>query len=61
MKRKYNRAIFKIAPCMVQSLISCISGIKSEYGDLRITNRKSNKDAIAVIELRIAVKPASQT
>jgi hypothetical protein len=60
MNRKYNRAIFKIAPCILQILISCVSGMKTAYGELRVTTRNSNKDVVAVIQLRIAVKTASQ-
>ena len=60
MNRQYNRTIFKIAPCMLQILISCMSGIKMTYGELKINIPNSNKVAIAVIELRIAVKTASQ-
>jgi hypothetical protein len=59
MNRKYNRAIFKVAPSILQILIYFISGIKMAYGELRITIRNSNKYAIAVIQLRIAVKTAS--
>jgi hypothetical protein len=37
-----------------------MSGMKTTYAELRIIIRNCNKDAIAVIELRIAVKTASQ-
>jgi hypothetical protein len=37
-----------------------MSGIKTAYGEMRIAIRNSKKDAITVIQLRNAVKTASQ-
>jgi len=44
----------------VTKFFSLMSGIKTAYEELRITIYNSNKDAIAVIQPRIAVKAASQ-
>jgi len=37
-----------------------MSATKTAFEELRVTIRNANKDAIAVIQLRIAVKAASQ-